>query len=70
MPFRHCHGFLRAVTLYDQLVRLGSTSADALLGAFLDYASAKGLELYPAQEEAILELFEDRNVILDAHGIR
>ena len=65
MPFRHCHGFLRAVTLYDQLVRLGSTSADALLGAFLDYASAKGLELYPAQEEAILELFEDRNVILN-----
>jgi superfamily II RNA helicase len=41
------------------------TSPDTLLGRFLDYVSAKGLELYPAQEEAILELFEDKNVILN-----
>ncbi len=28
---------------------------DTLLEQFLDYATARGLELYPAQEEAILE---------------
>jgi superfamily II RNA helicase len=58
-------GFLGAVTLYDQLVRMTSTSSDALLGGFLDHATSRGLSLYPAQEEAILELFEDRNVILN-----
>ena len=36
-----------------------------LLGRFLDYVSARGLELYPAQETAILELFEEKNVILN-----
>ncbi len=40
-------------------------SPDELLDRFLDYASEKRLRLYPAQEEAILELFADRNVILN-----
>ncbi|MCW0219551.1 MAG: DUF3516 domain-containing protein [Prosthecobacter sp.] len=40
-------------------------SNDELLGRFLDYVAEKNLELYPAQEEAILELFEDKNVILN-----
>lgn len=40
-------------------------SNDELLVAFLDYVTEKNLELYPAQEEAILELFDDRNVILN-----
>src|SRR5688572_27456334 len=40
-------------------------TADELLDRFLDYAAEKRLSLYPAQEEAILELFEDRNVILN-----
>ena len=31
----------------------------------MDYVAGKGLALYPAQEEAILELFEDKNVILN-----
>ena len=53
------------VTLYDQLVKAGSLGNDALLGGFLDYVSALGISLYPAQEEAILELFENRNVILN-----
>lgn len=39
--------------------------ADAILERFLDYVAAKKLELYPAQEEAILELFGDKNVILN-----
>ncbi len=53
------------MTLYDQLLKTTSTGSDALLGGFLDYVTAKGLSLYPAQEEAILELFEDKNVILN-----
>ncbi len=40
-------------------------SSDALLDAFLDYVGEKSLELYSAQEEAILELFEGKNVILN-----
>ncbi|HSN82504.1 MAG TPA: DUF3516 domain-containing protein [Polyangiales bacterium] len=39
--------------------------SDALLSRFLDYVSDQGLELYPAQEEAIMELFVGRNVILN-----
>jgi len=52
-------------TLYDLLPRDGDFSSDNLLGRFLDYAEAKGLALYPAQEQAILELFEEKNVILN-----
>jgi superfamily II RNA helicase len=38
---------------------------DVLLEHFLEYAIAKGIELYPAQEEAILELFAGKHVILN-----
>ncbi len=38
--------------------------ADTLLSAFLAYVAAEGLTLYPAQEEAILELATGANVIL------
>jgi ATP-dependent helicase YprA (DUF1998 family) len=52
--------------LYDLLPAAGAEAgADELLGRFLDYVAAKGLTLYPAQEEAVLELFEGRNVILN-----
>jgi hypothetical protein len=51
--------------LYDLLPEDDEPDADALLGRFLDYAADKGLTLYPAQEEALLELFEGRNVILN-----
>ena len=53
-----------ATTLYDLLPRDG-VGNDILLGRFLEYVQAKGLTLYPAQEEAILELFEEKNVILN-----
>ena len=43
----------------------GDVSGDALLGRFLDYTAGKGLALYPAQEEAILELLDEKNVILN-----
>jgi superfamily II RNA helicase len=36
-----------------------------LLERFLDYTASLGLTLYPAQEEAVLAIFEDENVILN-----
>ena len=36
-----------------------------LLTAFLDWADRRGLVLYPAQETAVLELLEGKNVILN-----
>src|SRR3954470_22887337 len=36
-----------------------------LLESFLDWADLRGLTLYPAQEAAVLELFEGKNVILN-----
>ena len=50
--------------LYDLLPR-GDAGIDDLLGSFLDYVGDQGLTLYPAQEEAILALFEGKNVILN-----
>lgn len=50
--------------LYAALPR-GDADSDELLGRFLDYVAEKGLTLYPAQEEAILDLFEGKNVILN-----
>lgn len=41
------------------------TSADAILSRFLDYVAEKGLELYPAQEEALLEISAGKNLILN-----
>lgn len=41
------------------------TDPDVLLEHFLEYAINKGIELYPAQEEAILELFSGKHVILN-----
>lgn len=38
---------------------------DALLEAFLEYTMERGLDLYSAQEEAILELLGGRSVILN-----
>ncbi len=37
----------------------------SLLDLFLEYVTEKGLTLYPAQEEAILALYEGQNVILN-----
>ncbi len=54
-----------AVTLYDLIPRDGKTGSDVLLGRFLEYAEARRLQLYPAQESAILELFDEKNVILN-----
>jgi hypothetical protein len=52
-------------TLLRRLPASRNSKGEELLGLFLDYVSERKLELYPAQEEAILELFEDSNVILN-----
>ncbi len=51
--------------LYDLLPASDSPESDELLARFLDYVAGQGLTLYPAQEEALLELFEGQNVILN-----
>jgi superfamily II RNA helicase len=55
-----------AATLYELIPRSGPGGSDELLGRFLKYVEGKKLKLYPAQETAILELFEDRNLILNS----
>ncbi len=40
-------------------------TSDLLLSRFLDHVGSRGLTLYPAQESAILEVFEGNNVILN-----
>jgi superfamily II RNA helicase len=54
-----------AIHLYDLIPRHERLDNDALLGRFLEYTEARRLELYPAQESAILELFDEKNVILN-----
>ncbi len=56
---------MRLAAALDEWLRRGPASNDELLGHFLEYIEAKKLQLYPAQEAAILELFEERNVILN-----
>ena len=40
-------------------------SADSPLDGFIDYVTSEDLSLYPAQEEALLEIFDGRNVIMN-----
>jgi len=54
-----------AATLYELIPRSGPAGSDELLGRFLEYVEGKKLKLYPAQETAILGVFEGRNVILN-----
>src|ERR1017187_2653118 len=53
------------MTLYDLIPRDERPGNDVLLGRFLEYTESKRLRLYPAQEAAILEVFEEKNVILN-----
>ncbi len=54
-----------AIQLYDLIPRNERPDNDLLLGRFLDYVQKRNLQLYPAQEEAVLEVFEEKNVILN-----
>jgi hypothetical protein len=51
--------------LLDPALLPATATADDILNAFLEYLTATGVEPYPHQEEAILELFQNKNVILD-----
>jgi len=51
--------------LYDFIPRGDRPGNDELLGRFLEYVESRNLRLYPAQETAILELYEEKNVILN-----
>jgi superfamily II RNA helicase len=51
--------------LLERLPQFSELTNDLLLDRFLDFASEKKLELYPAQEEAVLTLLEGANVILN-----
>ncbi len=51
--------------LYWRLPPKTESNNDSILDRFLDYVASKNLVLYPAQEEAILELLEGKNVILN-----
>jgi superfamily II DNA/RNA helicase len=52
-------------TLADHLPPPGGpTGADAVLDAVTNWATSRGLSLYPAQEEAVLEICSGANVIL------
>ena len=53
-----------ATQLYKLPPRPEDVTGEDVLTRFLDYAREKGLELYPAQEEAILEIVTGKNVIL------
>ncbi|WP_111467189.1 DEAD/DEAH box helicase [Microbacterium suaedae] len=44
--------------------RAAGDDPDALYDAFLEWSLEKGLELYPAQDEAVMELVQGHNVIL------
>jgi hypothetical protein len=49
----------------DPAILPPAATADDILNAFLEYLSSTGVEPYAHQEEAILELFQNKNVILD-----
>ncbi|MDF1811465.1 MAG: DUF3516 domain-containing protein [Verrucomicrobiales bacterium] len=47
------------------LAKIDSSDPDEILNAFLEYTMECGIELYDHQEEAVLEIFAGRNVILN-----
>lgn len=53
-----------AYQLFALPPRPEDVTGDDVLTRFLDYVRTQGLELYPAQEEALLEIIGDKNVIL------
>jgi superfamily II DNA/RNA helicase len=52
------------LTLGELVPRGGTNDPDRILDLFLQWTVAAGFELYPAQEEALLELMAGRHVVL------
>jgi len=51
-------------TLESRVPQRGTLPTDEILDRFLDWLTARGIEPYPAQEQAFLELMSDRHVVL------
>lgn len=51
--------------LFSRLPARAELSDELLLERFLDFVKERRVELYPAQEEAILELYSGKNVVLN-----
>ncbi|HEX7479374.1 MAG TPA: DUF3516 domain-containing protein [Polyangiales bacterium] len=54
-----------ASDLLSRMPKRQDCSDDEILDAFLSWAAGRGLSLYPAQEEAILELMGGKHVVLN-----
>ncbi|WP_182545326.1 DEAD/DEAH box helicase [Halosaccharopolyspora lacisalsi] len=52
------------MTLTDQLPASPETDADTLFESFVSWTAEQDIELYPAQEEALMEVVSGSNVIL------
>ena len=52
--------------LADLIPETGYRHPDDALDAFLAWVTARGLTLYPHQEEAILEIFAGHHIVLDS----
>ena len=55
----------RAATLGERVPAGGCEDPSAILDLFLDWTRDQGLSLYPAQEEALLELMAGHHVVLN-----
>ena len=54
-----------SAALAERLPGVGRATSDEVLDYFLGWVKSRELTLYPAQEEALLEVFGGRNVILN-----
>ena len=71
-----CHGRTRPLdpateaprsrpSLFARVPPGGAADPDEILDRFVDWAAEAGFELYPAQEEALLEIMAGKHVILN-----
>ncbi|MGW2191486.1 hypothetical protein ACWCSH_03945, partial [Streptosporangium sp. NPDC001682] len=52
------------MSLVDRLPEEIDADPDAIFDAFVEWNSERGLTLYPAQEEALIEVVSGNNLIL------
>ncbi len=57
-------GRLDRVSLLDTIAAAGTPDADAVYDAFVEWATDQGVTLYPAQDEAVIELVSGAHVVL------
>lgn len=64
-PFRPSVYDVRMKTLGERIPSGGIKDVDSILELFLSWCQDKGFDLYPAQEEALLEIMDDKHVVLN-----